>query len=264
MKLNFFLALIFPQYIISFIHFSNFRNSIPLSKVCLEQSKGFARNEKASDSLPTKLKGTCVYFVGMTGSGKSTVGANFAERMGYRFLDTDEIAEYMIEMPISKYFSDGNESQFRELEYQILMELSQYTRLVVATGGGIVLKNENWGLLRHGIIVYLDLDVDEINNRLTNNPIELNKRPLLQNSIDSLAVLQNMYETRVDKYQQADVHVRIKSEQSVESVVALVIETISRHIDENPPKWQTWKAQRDQKALSMASSVYNFFLYIYF
>ena len=56
----------------------------------------------------------------------------------------------MIEMPISEYFNQGKEDEFRQVEYYVLMELSQYMRVVVSTGGGIVLKNENWGLLRHG------------------------------------------------------------------------------------------------------------------
>ncbi len=52
-----------------------------------------------------KLKGTCLYLVGMMGSGKSTIGKLLAEKLGYRFLDTDELAEYMIEMPIADLFS---------------------------------------------------------------------------------------------------------------------------------------------------------------
>ena len=84
----------------------------------------------------------------------------------------------------------GNETQFRTLEYQILMDLAQYTRVVVSTGGnhlkphiiqclrafvrfynrlggGIVLKPENWGLLHHGVVVYLDMEAQDIYDRYT-------------------------------------------------------------------------------------------------
>lgn len=81
----------------------------------------------------------------MMGCGKSTIGNIFANKLGYRFLDTDEIAEYMIEMPISDFFNQGREDEFRQLESEILMQMVQYTRVVVSTGGGIVMKNENWG-----------------------------------------------------------------------------------------------------------------------
>jgi shikimate kinase len=49
----------------------------------------------------------------------------------------------MIEMPIAEFFSQGKVDEFRQVEYQILMEMAQYTRLILSTGGGIVEKNEN-------------------------------------------------------------------------------------------------------------------------
>jgi shikimate kinase len=112
-----------------------------------------------------------------------TSGDAFARKMGYRFLDTDEIAEFMIEMPISQFFQEGREQEFRQLEYDILMDLAQYTRVTVATGGGIVMKNENWGMLRHGIVVYVDMPVEDIYNRLISNPDQIAKRPLLQGTV---------------------------------------------------------------------------------
>lgn len=67
------------------------------------------------DELRTKLKGTCVYLVGMMGSGKSSTGALFADRLGYRFLDTDTLAEFMVEMPIADFFAQGREAEFRQV-----------------------------------------------------------------------------------------------------------------------------------------------------
>ena len=96
------------------------------------------------ERLIAQLKGTCVYLVGMMGSGKTSVGNEIARQLGYRFIDTDEVAEYMIEMPISDYFAQGKEAEFRNLETQILSEMSQYIRVVISTGGGVVMKSENW------------------------------------------------------------------------------------------------------------------------
>ena len=88
----------------------------------------------------------------------------------------------MIEMPISTYFaqSEENVATFRQLEQQILQELSQYTRVVIATGGGIVERNENWGYLRHGIVVWINMLPEEIHERLISKPEEIAKRPLLK------------------------------------------------------------------------------------
>lgn len=69
------------------------------------------------------------------------------------------------------------------------MEMSQYTRLSLATGGGIVEKNENWGMLRHGIVVHLHMTPEDIYERLkAAGEDEVKKRPLLASS-DPLAKL---------------------------------------------------------------------------
>ena len=57
-------------------------------------------SENPIEDLIVKLKGTCVFFVGPMGSGKSSLGDAFAKKMGYRFLDTDEIAEFMVNLPV--------------------------------------------------------------------------------------------------------------------------------------------------------------------
>lgn len=205
-------------------------------------------------SLKSILRGTNVYFIGMMGSGKSSVGNEFAKNLGYRFLDTDEIAEFMIEMPIADFFAQGKEAQFRDLEYQILMEMAQYTRLVLSTGGGTVERNENWGLLHHGIVVFLDLSPEHIIERLSANPEQLAKRPLLQGP-NPLAKLQELSEKRMDKYTQGDVKVKVPPKASNGEVSLLAAQAILRFIEDNPPLWKEWKKKRDQKAQEVVSKV---------
>ena len=210
-------------------------------------------SENPIKDLIAKLKGTCVFFVGPMGSGKSTLGDAFARKMGYRFLDTDEIAEFMIEMPISDFFAEGREPEFRQLEYDILMDLSQYTRVVVATGGGIVMKNENWGMLRHGIVVYIDMPVDDIYSRLISNPDQIAKRPLLQGS-DPLETLRKLNAVRQEKYMQADVHLVVPSiPMSPEDLATFTAQTILDFIAVNPPRWESWKKKRDDIAVEAAA-----------
>jgi len=204
--------------------------------------------------LKVLLRGTCVYLVGMMGTGKSTVGDLFARKMdGYRLMDTDEVAEFMIEMPISEYFkkSEENPAKFRDLEQQVLQELSQYTRLVVSTGGGIVERNENWSFLRHGIVVFLDMSTQDIYDRLKSIPGQIEKRPLLQGG-DPKSKLDELLAKRFDKYSQADVTVKIKSNSSPHEVAELTAKEILRFIKENPPLWETWKKKRDMEALQAA------------
>ena len=114
-------------------------------------------------------------------------------------------------MPISDFFAAGNEEAFRDLEYQILMELSQYTRVVVSTGGGIVERNANWGVMRHGLVVFLDMEPDAIYKRLRNDPEQFAKRPLLQCE-DPLQKLNDLRERRIDKYTEADIIIPLTSD----------------------------------------------------
>lgn len=214
-------------------------------------------DEKAYDvfaDLRVKLKGTCIYLVGMMGSGKTSVGAELASQLGYRFLDTDSIAEYMIEMPIADFFAQGpeKEQEFRQVEYQVLMELSQYMRVVVSTGGGCVIKNENWGQLRHGLIIFLDLSPEHIFARLSANPSEMQKRPLLSQA-NPLARLQELYASRLDKYMQADLRVSVNPGASSKQVAVDVAGTVLEFMAANPPMWVEWKRKRDAVAIETAA-----------
>lgn len=223
------------------------------SRLSAAASDGTSSTPQTSwDKLRSTLRGTNVFFVGMMGSGKTSVGTAFAKNLGYRFLDTDEIAEFMIEMPISNFFASGKEAEFRDLEYQILMEMSQYTRLVLSTGGGIVERNENWGLLHHGIVVFIDLSPEDIYKRLSATPEQISKRPLLQGA-SPLERLKELSEKRMEKYTQADVRLRVPPTASNEEISTLACETILQFIADNPPLWQEWKKKRDAKSLDAAA-----------
>ena len=204
--------------------------------------------------LRNKLRGTSVYFIGMLGSGKSTVGKVFADKLGYRFIDTDEVAEYMIEMPIADFFAAGRESEFRDVEYQVLMDLAQYTRVVVSTGGGIVERNTNWGVLRHGIVVFLSMTPEDIFSRLSQDEDQLAKRPLLREE-NPLAKLESLLDKRKDKYSQADVTVPIEKDMGPAAVSELVAQCILETLAANPPVWQEWKKKQQQSAIDFAMKV---------
>jgi shikimate kinase len=190
----------------------------------------------------------------MTACGKSTVGAELASQLGYRFLDTDTLAEYMIEMPIAQFFQQEGEDKFRDMEHQVLSQLAQYTRVVVATGGGIVTRPSNWGLMQQGLIVYLDLSPEDIHKRLVAIPGEVSKRPLLAGS-DALHRLTALAEARREKYCAADVHYVVDPLHTPAQTAEEVQRALLRCIADNPPRWRTWKERQEQRALDMAAVV---------
>ncbi|MDE0660007.1 MAG: shikimate kinase AroK [Gammaproteobacteria bacterium] len=118
-----------------------------------------------------------VYLVGMMAVGKTTVGRHLASRLGFIFHDTDQVIESRAGADISWIFELEGEERFRDREQQVIEELTLSEGVVLATGGGAVLRDENRALLRdRGIVVYLHSDVELIVERTRRD----RRRPLLQ------------------------------------------------------------------------------------
>lgn len=107
-----------------------------------------------------------IYLTGFMGSGKSTAGQLLAVRMRRKFIDTDSEIERRKGMEVTEIFKQYGESAFRELEKELLGELSLKTDLVVATGGGMVLNQQNVERMKEGVMFYLKAPVDVLAARL--------------------------------------------------------------------------------------------------
>ena len=180
------------------------------------------------------LRGVNLYLIGMMGSGKTTVGRLLAQQLGYQFFDTDAVIEQLAGQPVSQIFAEAGEAAFRQLETQVLAELSTYTRLTIATGGGIVLKRENWSYLRHGVIVWLDAPIEQLQRRLETDTT----RPLLQGG-DLATKLESLLDARRSLYAQADTQVTSLTDETPEQVAVRVIEQIQKIIkpDSTAPRY---------------------------
>lgn len=170
------------------------------------------------------LEGVSVFLIGMMGAGKTTIGRLLAQRLGYRFLDTDAVIEQFTKQSVAQVFAEAGEAEFRSLETQVLAELSTYVRTVTATGGGIVLKPENWSYLRHGLIVWLDVPVQQLQARLQGDTT----RPLLQE--DPSAKLELLLNQRQNLYAQADVRVTYQENETPEQVVDRTLTLMQQRI----------------------------------
>lgn len=111
------------------------------------------------------------------GSGKSSVGRILAPRLNRRFVDTDKLIVQSAGTPITEIFKNHGETYFRDLETSTLSSLENEEGLVVATGGGIILRENNVALLRKlGFVIWLRTSEERIYERVSRN----NKRPLVQ------------------------------------------------------------------------------------
>ena len=161
------------------------------------------------------LQGVNIYLVGMMGAGKSTVGKILGQKLNYRFFDTDVLIERVAGKTIPELFATEGEEYFRDLETQILKEVSAYNHSAIATGGGIIQKPINWSYLRQGLVVWLDVDVEILKKRLSGDQ----NRPLA-------GKLESLLEKRYPFYSQADLHVKYLANQTSEQVADGIIARI--------------------------------------
>lgn len=174
---------------------------------------GKAQDGEEIPNLREKLQGVNLFLVGLMGAGKSTVGKLLAHELGYRFFDTDTLVEQIARQSIATIFAESGESAFRDLETQVLAELAGYGKLAIATGGGIVLRQHNWSYLYHGLVIWLDVPVEELYARLQGDTT----RPLLQQP-DPLHTLQTLLDERKTLYAQADLRVSVQPGESPQAI----------------------------------------------
>lgn len=155
----------------------------------------------------------------MPGGGKSTVGRHLARRLGTDFVDTDTVLERRIGGSIREFFEREGEAVFRDLEAHALAELIVATNGVIATGGGIVLREENRQSLRDGTVcIYLRSSPEELFRRLRHDT----KRPLLQVA-DPLARLRELFVERDPLYRQAAHFIVETGRPSVSTLVNMIL-----------------------------------------
>jgi len=119
-----------------------------------------------------------IYLVGYMASGKSQVGVDLAGRIGFSFIDLDDLFEESYRISIYDFFEKYNERNFRKIEQKLLLETENLARTVISTGGGTPCFFDNMEFIRRsGYSVYLRWEVTDLVSRLAK---VRRKRPVLK------------------------------------------------------------------------------------
>lgn len=163
-----------------------------------------------------------IVLIGFMGTGKSTVGMKLAERLKMEFIDLDREIEKVTGMSISQIFKRYGEIRFRSEESLMAERLAKRENLVIATGGGIVLQQNNIETLRqNGKIICLDANPEDIFARVNR---KRGTRPLLKKNL-TVADLKDMLAVRNPFYQCADYRLNT-SGKDLEAIVREIISII--------------------------------------
>ncbi len=178
---------------------------------------GEPADDSLIDSVFCRLKKRFVNFVliGMPSSGKTTKGRMLAERTNRCFVDTDSLIVERSGKSIARIFEDEGEEVFREMEREVLAQITKKTGQVIATGGGAVLSPINReGLKQNGIVIYIKRDI---------NNLETSGRPLAKDK----AALQALFDKRKAIYERlADI---VVESENIEECVTQIEEKINEY-----------------------------------
>ena len=147
-----------------------------------------------------------IFLTGLSGSGKSTVGRQVAELLRWDFIDTDTLLSERCGMPVGQVLVEYGEQRFRQMESEALISATVDKRVVIATGGGVIISEANRAFMReHGLTVYLETSVETAWQRVQEQIHQSGNdavRPLVGET-NGQQRLQDLYEVRKQWYEQA-------------------------------------------------------------
>ncbi len=176
---------------------------------------------REASALPFKLRKTVV-MVGMMGAGKSAIGTALAKRLDVPFLDSDAEIERAASRTIAEIFERDGEEFFRARETQVIARLLGGEPMVLATGGGAFLRENNRTLIgEQGLSVWLRADLDLLWQRVRHK----STRPLLRTRRPK-QTLASLYEVRTPVYALADVTVDAEPPCTIDEMTDRVLKAL--------------------------------------
>ena len=170
----------------------------------------------------SKIKNN-IFLIGFMGAGKSTIAAELTKELGMQRIEMDQMIVEQQNMPISEIFDKFGEEYFRNIETDLVRELTDKKQMVVSCGGGIVLRHENAKLMKEsGAIVLLTATPETIYERVKNST----ERPILNGNMN-VEYISSLMDQRKDRYFAVADYVVTTDGKSAKEICAEIIEKLS-------------------------------------
>lgn len=171
-----------------------------------------------------------IYIIGMPGTGKTYFGRILAKSLSMGFIDLDQRIEVFAGLPARTIIQEKGEPQFRTMEKNMLREVSAAGNTVIACGGGTPVFFDNMDFMKaHGLVIWLNTDLDIIASRIAQN---ITRRPLFlgMDKAEIRVKLDEIYDLRRRYYMRADVQCDVKNLQSpsLSPVIQRIIKMVQR------------------------------------
>lgn len=168
------------------------------------------------------IQHSAIFLVGFMASGKTTVGAALASKLGRRFVDLDPLIVAKAGCSIAELIAREGEEHFRQLETEILREVATGEAAIIAPGGGAITRRENSELMNQfGLTIWLDAPFELCWQRIQQDPVV---RPLAATE----DAARERYQQRLPLYQQAAVRVRTTESQTPDDIAEAILLALSQ------------------------------------
>ena len=170
-----------------------------------------------------------VYLIGYRGTGKTTVARLLADNLGWKAVDSDEEIVRRSGTTIAEIFATEGETGFRDREAQVIAELCEGDRMVVALGGGAIVRAENRQMItRQGLTIWLQASPQTLYNRISSDPSTSENRPNLS-AVGGEREIHDLLGQRLPLYQTcADLEIDTES-QTPQQVAHDILPLVSNH-----------------------------------
>lgn len=141
-----------------------------------------------------------IFLVGYRATGKTTIGRELSNLLGWKFVDLDKEIERCSGKSIKEIFEKEGEKAFRDIESKVLKDVSCLENVVISTGGGVVIREENRKIIKEGIVILFESSIDTIIERMTrdDNRPSLTNLPLREEVVKTLNERKTLYEEIYD------------------------------------------------------------------